>query len=97
MDIGIWLLSDRAVELLMKRSLDKDTGEITYYDLYSDYGLALGSHPKTIDEELNSLSVAILPLPEESFIITEQVVSLFLLRWPYRIKFATSVLSCIGR
>lgn len=51
MDIGIWLLSDRAVELLMKRSLDKDTGEITYYDLYSDYGLALGSHPKTIDEE----------------------------------------------
>ena len=67
MDIGIWLLSDRAVELLMKRSLDKDTGEITYYDLYSDYGLALGSHPKTIDEELNSLSVAILPLPGGEF------------------------------
>lgn len=67
MDIGIWLLSDRAVELLMKRSIDKGTGDITYYDLYSDYGLALGSHPKTEDEELNTLSVAILPLPGGEF------------------------------
>ena len=67
MDIGIWLLSDRAVELLMKRSLDTNSGEITYYDLYSDYGLALGSHPKIEDVELNSLSVAILPLPGGEF------------------------------
>ena len=67
MDIGIWLLSDRAVELLMKRSLDTNSGEITYYDLYSDYGLALGSHPKIEDAELNSLSVAILPLPGGEF------------------------------
>ena len=67
MDIGIWLLSDRAEELLMKRSLDTNSGEITYYDLYSDYGLALGSHPKIEDAELNSLSVAILPLPGGEF------------------------------
>lgn len=67
MDIGIWLLSDRAVELLMKRSLNSDSAEITYYDLYSDYGLALGSHPQIEDEELNSLSVAILPLPGGEF------------------------------
>lgn len=67
MDIGIWLLSDRAMELLMKRSLNSDSAEITYYDLYSDYGLALGSHPQIEDEELNSLSVAILPLPGGEF------------------------------
>lgn len=67
MDIGIWLLSDRAVELLMKRSLNSDSAEITYYDLYSDYGLALGSHPQIEDEELNGLSVAILPLPGGEF------------------------------
>ena len=67
MDIGIWILSDRAIEVLMKRSLKGGTKDITYYDLYSDYGLALGEHPKTEDEEINQLSVAILPLPGGEF------------------------------
>ncbi len=48
MDIGIWLLSDRAVDLLMKRSqkadgaLDVDTpySDLKYYDLYADFGLS---------------------------------------------------------
>ncbi len=67
MDIGIWILSDRAVEVLMKRSLKEGTNDINYYDLYSDYGLALGEHPKTEDKEINQLSVAILPLPGGEF------------------------------
>ncbi len=67
MDIGIWILSDRAIEVLMKRSLKEGTKDIHYYDLYSDYGLALGEHPKTEDEEINQLSVAILPLPGGEF------------------------------
>ena len=67
MDIGIWILSDRAIEVLMKRSLKEGTKDITYYDLYSDYGLALGEHPKTKDKEINQLSVAILPLPGGEF------------------------------
>lgn len=67
MDIGIWILSDHAVEVLMKRSLKEGTNDINYYDLYSDYGLALGEHPKTEDEEINQLSVAILPLPGGEF------------------------------
>lgn len=75
MDIGIWLLSDRAVELLMKRS-QKEEGasdqnipysDLKYYDLYSDFGLSLGSHPRITDEDLNKLSVAILPLPGGEF------------------------------
>ena len=61
MDIGIWLLSDRAVDLLIKRS--KKGGELSYYDMYSEFGLTLGEHPRIADEELNGLSVAILPLP----------------------------------
>lgn len=75
MDIGIWLLSDRAVELLMKRSQKEDGAsdenipysDLKYYDLYSDFGLSLGNHPRIEDEELNSLSVAILPLPGGEF------------------------------
>ena len=55
---------DRAVELLMKRSLKDGSGsDLKYYDLYSDFGLSLGNHPRITDDELNRLSVAILPLP----------------------------------
>ncbi len=67
MDIGIWLLSDRAVELLMKRSYKEDGEGLKYYDMYSDFGCALGAHPRIEDEELKSLSVAILPLPGGEF------------------------------
>ncbi len=66
MDIGIWLLSDRAIELLIKHSVNEN-GEITYYDLYSDFGRALGAHPQIEDAELNQLTVAILPLPGGEF------------------------------
>ena len=70
MDIGVWLLSDRAVELIMKRSMKRtaDGGaEIGYYDMYSEFGPSLGAHPAIEDDELNQLSVAILPLPGGQF------------------------------
>lgn len=67
MDIGIWLLSDRAVEVLMKRSHSTGSADIRFYDLYSDFGLSLGAAPRIEDEEVNALSVAILPLPGGEF------------------------------
>ena len=81
-DIGVWLLSDRAVELLIKRSAGvqefrssddspasvKLSSELLkYYDLYSDFGRSLGTDPVIDDPELNQLSVAILPLPGGEF------------------------------
>lgn len=74
MDIGIWLLSDRAMELLCRRSV-KNPGatsepwaDLGAYDMYSEFGGALGDNP-TIkgDDEVNSLTVAILPLPGGEF------------------------------
>ncbi len=65
-DIGVWLLSDRAVELLRARSKDTD-GEFKEYDLYSQFGCALGTDPTVSDPELNSLTVAVLPLPGGEF------------------------------
>lgn len=70
MDIGIWLLSDRAVKLLMKRSADEDKSSahgVRFYDLYSEFGCALGANPTIHDDELASLSVAVLPLPGGEF------------------------------
>lgn len=65
-DIGIWLLSDRALKVLMRKSRNAD-GNITNYDMYTDFGCALGSHPTKIDEDVAELSVAVLPLPGGEF------------------------------
>ena len=64
-DIGIWMLSAKAVELLIHRS--KPTNEVSFYDLYTDFGGALGQEPRQIDTEINALKVAILPLPRGEF------------------------------
>lgn len=66
MDIGLWLLSDRAIELLRERSHSSD-GKYAFYDLYSQFGCALGENPSAKDERLQSLKVAILPLPDGEF------------------------------
>ena len=64
-DIGVWLLSDRAVELLRRRS--KRGTETVCYDLYGEFGCSLGTDPVIDDPELRSLSVAVLPLPGGEF------------------------------
>ena len=66
MDIGIWLLSDKAVELMVKHAEDEDGG-VKFYDMYSEFGLALGEKPRIEDKALNALKVAILPLPGGEF------------------------------
>ena len=60
-DIGVWLLSDKAVRLLMQR------GDGKAYDLYSEFGCALGTEPVLDDPELRTLSVAIVPLTGGEF------------------------------
>ena len=78
MDIGVWLLSDKAVKLLQKKApfvptfADGEAGEahcpeLPAYDLYSEFGCALGLNPSWPDPELAELSVAILPLPGGEF------------------------------
>ena len=71
-DIGVWLLSDRAVRMLMEKSsachLPQSADfEPRFYDLYSDFGRSLGTDPMFDDPELRQLSVAILPLPGGEF------------------------------
>ena len=75
-DIGVWLLSDRAVRLLMERSKEeggrsKESGDrslgVKEYDLYSEFGCALGTDPLIVDEELRQLRVAIVPLAGGEF------------------------------
>ena len=60
-DIGIWLLSDRAVKTLMKKC------EGGAYDLYAEFGCALGTDPTLPDADLGGLTVAIVPLEGGEF------------------------------
>lgn len=64
-DIGVWLLSDKAIDVLTRRST-RD-GLLTEYDLYGTFGCCLGTHPTLHDEEVGQLKVAILPLPGGEF------------------------------
>ncbi len=64
-DIGVWMLSDKAVKLLMEHS-EKD-GDIVNYDLYGEFGCALGTDPGVKDDSLNRLKVVVLPLPGGEF------------------------------
>ena len=80
-DIGVWMLSDKAVRLLMERSIvgnPRETRETRMtgnyspsdykeYDLYSEFGCALGTDPSIPDSELSELSVAIVPLSGGEF------------------------------
>ena len=69
-DIGVWILSDRAIRLLMNRCMEGDASansQIKYYDLYSDFGRSLGTEPLIDDAEIKSLSVAVVPLSGGEF------------------------------
>ncbi|MBW8330559.1 MAG: bifunctional fucokinase/L-fucose-1-P-guanylyltransferase [Prolixibacteraceae bacterium] len=71
MDIGIWLLSEKAVNLLMKRcGWNGETYENHvpgYYDLYTDFGMALGESPVEKDNDISDLTVALVNLEGGEF------------------------------
>ena len=69
-DIGVWLLSDKAVKLLAERSLignPRSPRDYREYDLYGEFGCALGTEPTKPDGDISSLSVAIVPLAGGEF------------------------------
>lgn len=72
-DTGMWLLSQRAVELLLRRcGWDAAAQRFLYgrpnrYELYAEFGLSLGSHPLVPDAEISALRCAVVPLPEAEF------------------------------
>jgi galactokinase/mevalonate kinase-like predicted kinase len=72
-DTGMWILSDRAVEVLMsKTGWDAPAQSFAqkipdFYDLYGTMGAGLGIHPLEADEALQALSVAVVPLTGGTF------------------------------
>jgi len=72
-DTGMWLLSERAVNVLLKRcgwnepSATFTGGRATHYEFYSQFALALGQHPTEPDPAIASLTCAVVPLNDAGF------------------------------
>lgn len=62
-DVGIWLLSERAVEVLRK----KCGTPFRKYEMYADFGLGLGAQPSQVDPDVQALTSAVVPLPGGEF------------------------------
>lgn len=72
-DSGVWLLGRRAIELLLERcgwDAKKGVfreGAVGNYELYGEFGPALGANPKHKDEGVASLRSAVMALEGGSF------------------------------
>jgi galactokinase/mevalonate kinase-like predicted kinase len=70
-DSGMWLLSERAIEVLLGRCGWKGqefaNGVPDTYELYADLGLGLGAEAKKEDPELRELVCKAVALPEAEF------------------------------
>jgi len=73
LDTGVWMLSSKAVAVLMKKCGWNEDGQAfegnmpLCYDLYSAFGQALGQKPSVADPEVSALSSAVLPLSDARF------------------------------
>jgi len=70
-DTGMWLLSERAVRVLMGCCGWENSGfaggAARRYELYAEFGLALGQSPTARDPAVNALACAVVALPEAEF------------------------------
>ncbi len=70
-DTGMWLLSERAVDVLFCRcgwnSNEFPSGHPDFYELYAGMGLALGCNPTSFDPEISALTSAVVGLPDAEF------------------------------
>jgi galactokinase/mevalonate kinase-like predicted kinase len=70
-DTGLWLLSRRAVGVLMARcgwtGASFQGGHAAAYELYAGLGPSLGTRPSQPDPEISNLRVAVVPLAGAEF------------------------------
>jgi fucokinase / fucose-1-phosphate guanylyltransferase len=73
-DIGVWLLSRRAIQCLMSQC-GWDEGQARFrqsdlpdrYDLYGEWALHLGHQPQIHERNVSALSCAVAPIPNGEF------------------------------
>ncbi len=72
-DAGVWLLGARALRILLARcGWDEESngfrdGRVGAYEMYAEFGPALGCNPTRHDPEISALSAAVVPLSGAEF------------------------------
>jgi len=68
-DSGVWLLSERAVRVLMSRCgwREGEPDSVSFFELYSGFGPSLGRCPVEPDEAIAGLTAAVVPVPQGEF------------------------------
>lgn len=69
MDTGCWILSEKAIEVLLKKcnvSLNSESIP-SEFDLYNQFGDAIGENPVKKDDDISSLTCAIVNLKDGEF------------------------------
>lgn len=69
-DSGFWLFSEPALRVLFAKcgmNFDQPVGEPGFYELYAEFGLALGPESPAPDASITQLRAAVCPLPEAGF------------------------------
>jgi galactokinase/mevalonate kinase-like predicted kinase len=68
-DTGVWLLSARAIAVLLRRAGcdPRRPARVGPYELYASFGPALGSDPSAPDPQVTGLTAAVLPVPGGEF------------------------------
>ena len=64
-DVGVWMLSERAVNVLMQKC--GGLAGVHKYELFAEFGLGLGAKPAHTDAAVNELTSAVVPLPHGEF------------------------------
>jgi len=72
-DTGVWLLGTRAIRMLLHKcgwdpvQQEFTDGRVRCFEIYSGFGPALGESPTSPDEEISSLTSAVVPLTGAEF------------------------------
>jgi len=73
LDTGVWLLSERALLVLMEKCGWDSTKHAfreslpANYDFFGEFGFSLGSNPTKYDQQIAQLSCVVVPLPDARF------------------------------
>lgn len=69
LDVGVWVLGPKAIEVLLDQVCpsDEENCALRPYDLYSDFGPALGANPAVKMPAVNELKAQLLPLEDGEF------------------------------
>jgi hypothetical protein len=69
LDVGVWVLGPAAIEVLLGKVCEGDIegGELREFDLYGEFGPALGTQPEVEDSAIGKLRTSLIEMEDGEF------------------------------